>query len=47
MSDNTEKLAKLESKTDSLLSKVVASRFTWAIVGGALVAAVILGAKLC
>lgn len=46
MSENTDKLAKLESKADSFLARIIASRFTWAIIGGALVAAVIVGAKL-
>lgn len=43
---SSDNLSKLESKTDSLLTRLVASRFTWAIVGACAVALVWLGAKM-
>lgn len=46
MSESKDNLAKLETKTDTVLSQVVASRFTWAIVGAVAMALVLIGAKL-
>ncbi len=46
MSENTEKLAALESKTDTVLMRVIKSRYTVFILGGVAGALILLGAKL-
>ena len=46
MTDNTSKLESADAKADSLLSKVIASRYTVFILGGVAGALILLGAKM-